>query len=217
MMEPRSITHPSDAARSCEAETLRVELRALVLPVVAVCGPDSAAARLLHRGLRGPRNDAELTLRRMRMARFAVDQLPVPMRRRIAAGAMSSAARASLAPPTILVAVPESFAGSSGVATLVATLEQEGYDVRNVADGLAAFAEIRRDPPTLAIIDVLLPPGGGMDGVELVGAALRLEIPVVTLCSIPVRDAPDGMTFVPRSGDHMELLAAVARLSVATL
>ena len=43
-------------------------------------------------------------------------------------------------------------------------LELEGYAVDTLADGLSALERIRRDPPALVLLDVMLP---GMDGFEL--------------------------------------------------
>lgn len=43
-------------------------------------------------------------------------------------------------------------------------LGSQGYDVREVADGESALAELRRDPPDLVILDILLP---GVDGYDI--------------------------------------------------
>jgi two-component system alkaline phosphatase synthesis response regulator PhoP len=43
-------------------------------------------------------------------------------------------------------------------------LEQEGYTITSAEDGLTAFEQIRKDEPSLVILDLMMP---GMDGLEL--------------------------------------------------
>ena len=51
-----------------------------------------------------------------------------------------------------------------GVRTTVTwALEAEGFDVRAVGDGLAALEAIRRDRPSLVVLDLSLPGLGGLD------------------------------------------------------
>jgi DNA-binding response OmpR family regulator len=45
-----------------------------------------------------------------------------------------------------------------------AILESEDYEVHETGDGTSAFAEIRRDPPDLVVLDLHIP---GMGGEEL--------------------------------------------------
>lgn len=59
-------------------------------------------------------------------------------------------------------------------------LEREGFRVAGVGDGLQALEAIRRDPPALVVLDVMLP---GLDGFE-VCRRLRAEgnpVPVIML------------------------------------
>ncbi|HEX7306404.1 response regulator transcription factor [Lentzea sp.] len=65
-------------------------------------------------------------------------------------------------------------------------LRQEGYRVRIVHDGTTALDEVRRDPPDLLLLDVMMP---GMDGLEVV-RALRNEsdVPVLMLTARSTED-----------------------------
>lgn len=78
------------------------------------------------------------------------------------------------------------------------------YEVESVADGEAALAAARRDPPALVISDVMMP---GLDGLELV-AALRADertrlVPVVLLSA---RSGEDAVVEGLRAGadDYLE-------------
>jgi len=62
-------------------------------------------------------------------------------------------------------------------------LEQDGFEVRLAADGLAALAAARAEPPDLVVLDLML---GGIDGLE-VCRRLRRErpgLPVVMLTAL---------------------------------
>lgn len=65
-------------------------------------------------------------------------------------------------------------------------LRQEGYRVRIVHDGAAALAEVRRDPPDLLVLDVMMPE---LDGLEVV-RTLRNEsdLPVLMLTAKSTED-----------------------------
>ncbi len=76
----------------------------------------------------------------------------------------------------ILVAEP-----SATLGTLIRlTLGPDGVDLRFVAEGRAALAEARRDPPDLLLIDAALP---GLDGYAVV-ETLRSEAPTRELAVI---------------------------------
>jgi DNA-binding response OmpR family regulator len=65
-------------------------------------------------------------------------------------------------------------------------LRQEGYRVRIVHDGSAALDEIRRDPPDLLVLDVMMPK---LDGLEVVRALRNeSEIPVLMLTAKSTED-----------------------------
>ncbi|SDZ11454.1 two-component system, OmpR family, phosphate regulon response regulator PhoB [Micromonospora pattaloongensis] len=61
-------------------------------------------------------------------------------------------------------------------------LEQAGYDVRAVDNGLAALSAARENPPDLAVLDVMMP---GMSGVdvcrELYANPATATLPVILL------------------------------------
>lgn len=65
-------------------------------------------------------------------------------------------------------------------------LRQEGYQVRIVHDGRAALDEVRRNPPDLLILDVMMP---GVDGLNVV-RVLRNEsdLPVLMLTAKSTED-----------------------------
>ncbi len=64
-------------------------------------------------------------------------------------------------------------------------LGSQGYDVREVADGESALAELRRDPPDLVILDVLLPRVDGYDVCRrLKGDPRTRLIPVIMITGL---------------------------------
>jgi CheY-like chemotaxis protein len=78
------------------------------------------------------------------------------------------------AAPRILVVEDEGL-----IATVVETLEEEGYEVRAAANGHAALALIRTLAPCLILLDILMP---AMDGRAVLRELGRLE----TAADIPV-------------------------------
>ena len=92
-----------------------------------------------------------------------------------------------------------------------AVLEDDGHVVRGAGDGLAAMAEVARDPPDLIVCDLLMP---RLDGRSLV-ARLReagVGIPVVIVSAVPRAAAGLAVSDVvakPFDLDHLR--GAVAR------
>ncbi len=64
------------------------------------------------------------------------------------------------------------------IATLIRhNLEKEGYKVEVCADGISAVQAVRREPPDLVLLDILLP---GMDGKEVCSAIRRdHDLPII--------------------------------------
>ncbi len=90
-------------------------------------------------------------------------------------------------------------------------LADDGHAVRGAGDGLAALAEVAREPPDLIVCDLLMP---RLDGRSLV-ARLReagVGIPVVVVSAVPGRAAGlavAGVVAKPFDLDHLR--DAVAR------
>jgi len=66
------------------------------------------------------------------------------------------------------------------VATLKYNLEREGYSVSVAADGLRALERFRSDPPTLVVLDLMLPELSGLDVCRAIRAESDIPIIMVT-------------------------------------
>jgi diguanylate cyclase (GGDEF)-like protein len=90
------------------------------------------------------------------------------------------------------------------------------YEVRSVGDGIAALEEVRRDPPELILLDVMMP---GMDGFEvcrrLKASPLTSRIPVIFLTAkSSLEDRLEGLTvyaddYITKPWERQELLFRV--------
>jgi PleD family two-component response regulator len=90
------------------------------------------------------------------------------------------------------------------------------YDVRSASDGLQALEEVRRDPPELILLDVMMP---GMDGFEvcrrLKANPLTSRIPVIFLTAkSSLEERLEGLTvyaddYVTKPWEREELLFRV--------
>lgn len=60
-------------------------------------------------------------------------------------------------------------------------LEREGYAVREASDGLQAMQEVRRRPPALVVLDVVMPELDGIEVCRRIQASQR--VPIVFLSS----------------------------------
>jgi two-component system, OmpR family, alkaline phosphatase synthesis response regulator PhoP len=77
---------------------------------------------------------------------------------------------------TVLIADDE-----PGIRDLVRLyLEKEGYRVSAVADGAAALAQLRRDPPNLLILDLMMPEMDGWEVCRRVRAESSVPILMLT-------------------------------------
>ena len=79
-------------------------------------------------------------------------------------------------PETILIADDE--ANIRDLARLY--LEKEGFRVRTAEDGAAALDEVRRDPPALLILDLMMPQMDGWEVCRRVRAESNLPILMLT-------------------------------------
>ena len=63
---------------------------------------------------------------------------------------------------------------------LHARLKSEGYDAVPMADAVTAFAEIRKQPPDLILLDLGLPGGGGLNLMQRLQSIPKLAlIPII--------------------------------------
>jgi len=98
------------------------------------------------------------------------------------------------------------------ICTLVAEfLRAEGHDARCAHDGLAALAEVERDPPDLIVTDLAMP---RLDGAGLVAQlherGHRIPVVVITALHHRVPSLPvAGFVAKPFDLDHLQ--AAVER------
>jgi putative two-component system response regulator len=114
--------------------------------------------------------------------------------------------------PVVLVAEDD----DATRALLRAALERAALTVRAVSDGNAALAEIRRDPPDVALIDIGMP---GMDGLEVTRAVRRSSatalLPVILVTARGrLEDKVSGLDagasdFITKPFEPAELLARV--------
>jgi two-component system KDP operon response regulator KdpE len=63
-----------------------------------------------------------------------------------------------------------------------AIVKSAGYDAVPMADAVTAFAEIRRQPPDLILLDLGLPGGGGLNLMQRIQSIPKLAlIPIIVL------------------------------------
>jgi DNA-binding response OmpR family regulator len=76
------------------------------------------------------------------------------------------------------------------IRDLVASkLEQAGYDVIAVDNGLAALSQARQAPPDLAVLDVIMPGMSGIDVCrELRASSATAALPVILLTACAQED-----------------------------
>lgn len=213
-----SFPQPRWSSRHKKAATLCTQLRPLVSAAAEAGGVTSVVFRLLCRAVYEPKLDPEEQLRALRLARFAVDQLPpetgerprllgqraprhTPRRRSVGIGFR----RPTLGPRVLVVDDEPATLRVTAAALLTA-----GYRVRCVPDCTEAREEVDRWQPVLVVVDMLEP--GIVDGDGFALELLRREIPVVLLCSTKIEPFDPGIYFLPRSFVRAELLAAVERL-----
>lgn len=82
-------------------------------------------------------------------------------------------------------------------------LTQSGYTVRACANGVEALEEIRRQPPTLAVLDVMMPGLSGIDVLREVRADEALTGVRVVLLTARSRDTDVDMGFSTGADDYL--------------
>ena len=82
-------------------------------------------------------------------------------------------------------------------------LTQSGYTVRACANGVEALEEIRRQPPNLAVLDVMMPGLSGIDVLREVRADEALKGVRVVLLTARSRDTDVDMGFSTGADDYL--------------
>ncbi|MFC7492280.1 MULTISPECIES: response regulator transcription factor [unclassified Knoellia] len=82
-------------------------------------------------------------------------------------------------------------------------LTQSGYTVRASANGVEALEEIRRDPPDLAVLDVMMPGLSGIDVLREIRADDALRNVRVVLLTARSRDTDVDMGFSTGADDYL--------------
>lgn len=82
-------------------------------------------------------------------------------------------------------------------------LQQAGHDVEAVDDGAAALEAIRRDPPALAILDVMMPQLSGMDVLRAVREDPDTHAVKIILLTARSRDADVDAGYVTGADDYV--------------
>lgn len=82
-------------------------------------------------------------------------------------------------------------------------LTQSGYRVRARSNGVDALEEIRRDPPRLAVLDVMMPGLSGIDVLREIRADDTLRDVRVVLLTARSRDTDVDMGFSTGTDDYL--------------
>ena len=98
-------------------------------------------------------------------------------------------------------------------------LRSEGYAVSRVSDGVQALQQVRRLNPSLIILDLMLPGGGGLGVlVRLKMSVLTNDIPVLVLTGMQDPDYKEKVLekgvdgYLQKPYDPVELLTEIKRL-----
>jgi|SRR5438105_4085590 len=105
-----------------------------------------------------------------------------------------------------------------------AALEHAGYEARVEADGAAALAAIRSDPPDIVVLDLAMPRLSGLEVLARMKEDPRTRaIPVIACTAVATQaDVPDlrshGFSdILLKPVDPSAVIASVARLSLDAL
>lgn len=86
---------------------------------------------------------------------------------------------------------------------VVFKLNQAGYEVVPVSDGIAALAAIEADPPRIAILDVMMPGLSGIDVLRKVRANEATKDLDVILLTARSRDSDIDVGFAIGANDYV--------------
>ena len=82
-------------------------------------------------------------------------------------------------------------------------LTQSGYEVRATTNGVEALEDIRRDPPQLAVLDVMMPGLSGIDVLREIRSDEALKDVRVVLLTARSRDTDVDMGFSTGADDYL--------------
>ncbi|HEX7761419.1 MAG TPA: response regulator [Caulobacteraceae bacterium] len=104
----------------------------------------------------------------------------------------------------VLVAEDEAFTAIA----LVDTLERQGHQVRDAADGAHAIAVLADFEPDVLVTDLMMPNVDGAELIRHVRAQPGAALPVILITGVPESKLPHGLTYDAYLGkpvDHAEL------------
>jgi CheY-like chemotaxis protein len=205
---------------NAEAAVLEALLRRLLPVMTGVYGSEFPAARRLTETLTNPPPDAVHHLRALRLAWFSIEQMISRPGLHLGHAASPDNQSADThqwgqgdqqddAEPTSILIVHDR---REIAERLVEILTNAGFAIRYVQDCEAAEAAVVAAVPALVISDVLLPPAGGKDGINLARTLIARQIPVLLICSFPVNGEEPGLAFLKREFKEHELIESVHRL-----
>jgi CheY-like chemotaxis protein len=97
---------------------------------------------------------------------------------------------------------------------LAQILEAEGHQVTTAGDGRTALGLLKRHPPDVIVLDLMMP---SMNGWEFREAQLKdprlARIPVIVISAATLREPIDAEEFLPKPFEPSQLLELVARHS----
>jgi DNA-binding response OmpR family regulator len=101
-------------------------------------------------------------------------------------------------------------------------MKKEGHNVRIARDGEEALAEIRKEPPDLVLLDVMMPKRNGFDVCEIIRANPQWKDVRVVMLTAKGRDVEREKGFAAGADDYItkpfstrDVLAQVERLLAA--